>query len=342
MTSRSTAFRTAAACGLALIALGGAQAARAIATSTQVASSTYLGGGILYLFANASCPPGEIAVGGGVDVSNPYFLVARSSGPSYDGFSVFNQPDGLRGAPNGWTGQATLPSSSLVTVKAGALCAPAADVQTSVASVTIPIGGTGTATAACPAGTVALSGGIQAGSTSVTILDFQPTYASGSLATFPLGEAPAPRGWTTTVRNDDIFERNAKVAAICIAETEAIVTTQVTNYGVTGNDIGGGGLTCPDQTIATGGAFAAPDGASLSLISNSPRIGSNDLATVPDGANPLPGAWSATSRNLGGSLVVAPFGVICAPEPDSALLAAAAIATLLSLRRPGAAARLSQ
>jgi hypothetical protein len=341
MTSRSAAFRTLAACGIA-IALGGAQAARAIATSTQVASSTYTGGGILYLFASASCPPGEIAVGGGVGVSNPYFLVARSSGPTYDGDTFYNGPDGLRGAPNGWRGQATLPTAAIVTVKAGAVCAPAADVQTSVASATIPVGETRTVIADCPAGTVALSGGVQAGSTSVTVLDFQPTYASGSLATFPLGAAPAPDGWTATVRNDDIFERLMKVAAICLAETDALVTTQVTNFAVVGNDVGGGGLACPDGTTATGGALVPPDGGSFSLISNAPRIGSNDLATVPDGANPPPDAWHANSRNLGSSLVFAPLGAICAPEPDSALLAGAAIATMLSLRRPGTAARLSR
>jgi hypothetical protein len=57
MTSRITAHRTAAACGIA------------------------------------------IALGGGVGVSNPYFLVARSSGPTYDGVTFYNGPDGLRGAP---------------------------------------------------------------------------------------------------------------------------------------------------------------------------------------------------------------------------------------------------
>jgi hypothetical protein len=137
------------------------------------------------------------------------------------------------------------------------------------------------------------------------------------------------------VRNDDNFEPIVKVAAICIAETEAVVATQVTNFAVLGSEVGGGGLACPGGTTATGGALVPPDGAALSLIANAPRIGSNGLATVPDGANPPPDAWQSTSRNLGGSVVFAPLGVVCAPEPGSTLLTGAAIATLLSLRRLG-------
>jgi hypothetical protein len=328
MKNRSQAF---AALVVATALAVDARSANAIATSMQVASATYVGGGNLFLSPTASCPPGEVAVGGGVDVSNPYFLVARGSVPTYGGFSFYSRPDGPGEAPDGWSAPATLSDPLSLTAKVGALCAAEVNVAIQIASVTMPVGETHTATATCPDGSVALSGGVRSGAAAVTIFDFQPTFASGSLATFPAGEAPAPIGWTATARNDDIFERILKVAALCIPADEATVTTQVTTFAILGNDIGGNRIACPEGAVATGGAIATPASASLSLIASGPAVGDDDLATLPDGAHPAPDRWTAVSRNLG-ALALAPLGVVCAPEPDAALLAGFAFAALLGRR----------
>lgn len=329
MTRRSRAFAVLmAAAALA----GGARSAGAIATSTQVASATYVGGGNLFLSPTASCPPGEVAVGGGVGVSNAYFLVARGSAPTFDGFSFYSRPDGPGEAPNGWSTPAVLSDPLSLTAKAGVVCAAGVNVAIQIASATMPVGETRTATATCPEGKVALSGGVRAGSASLTIFDFEPTFASGSLATFPPGEAPAPIGWTATARNDDIFERILKVAALCIPAGEATVTTQVTTIAMTGNEVGGNGIACPDGAVATGGAIATPASASLSFIAGGPAVGGNDLANLPDGAQSAPDGWAAVSRNLG-ALAFAPLGVVCAPEPDPSLAAGVAVAMLLGRRR---------
>lgn len=319
----------AAAIAAALLA-GGAHAAGAIATSTQVTSATYLGGGNLYVPAFLDCPPGEVAVGGGANVSNPYFLTVRSTGATFDQFGFYSGPDGVRGAPDGWLGQAT--TAAVTTLRVGVACAPGAAVETAVVSTPMAVGSTSTATATCPAGSVAVSGGVQGGTMAVTILDFQPTYASGSLATMATGEGPAPNGWTATMRNDDIFERILKVAALCIPAGAATVTTQVGSVGVVGNDLGGGGVACPAGTVATGGALAAPEGASFSLIDNAPRIQGQNLDTVANGAQPPPDGWQSTVRNLGPTFVIANFGAICVPEPESAPEALAACVGLVAMR----------
>lgn len=335
MTTRSRAFAVlVAAAALA----GGARSASAIATSTQIASATYVGGGILFLSPIASCPAGEVAVGGGVDVSNPYFLVASGSAPTFGGFSFYSRPDGPGEAPDGWSAPSNLSQPAAVTAKAGVLCAAGVDVAIQIASATMPVGETRTATATCPVGKVALSGGVRAGSAALTIFDLQPTFASGSLATFPPGEAPAPIGWTVTARNDDVFERILKVAALCIPAGDATVTTQVTTFAVPGNDVGGGSIGCPEGAVATGGALVGPAPASFSLIASGPAVGGNSLANLPDGAQPAPDAWSAVSRNLG-ALAVAPLGVVCAPEPDPSSLAGAAVVALLGRRHACRSAR---
>lgn len=329
MTTRSQAFAMLVA---AAVVAGGARGVDAIATSTQVASATYVGGGNLFLGPSVSCPPGEIAVGGGVDVSNPYFLVARGSAPTFGGFSFYSRPDGPGEAPDGWSAPTTLSDPLSLTAKVGVVCAAGVNVAIQIASATMPVGETRTATATCPDGSVALSGGVRAGSAALTIFDFQPTFASGSLATFPPGEAPAPVGWTATAHNDDLFERTLKVAALCIPAGEATVTTQVTTIAMPGNEIGGNGIACPEGAVATGGAIAPPESAVLSFIASGPIAGGDDLANLPDGAQPAPEAWSAVSRNLG-ALAFAPLAVVCAPEPDPALLSCVAVATLLGRRR---------
>jgi hypothetical protein len=210
------------------------------------------------------------------------------------------------------------------TLKSAVLCSTSVTPQTVVASTSISPAGTGSATALCPDGGVALSGGVASGSPSSTsVLAFEPTFATGALGTLQEGAGPAPNGWTATVRNDGIFERAIKVAAICASSVTAV--TDVTTFAVP--ELGVGARACPADGIATAGAFGAPSPAAFALVANAPTV----LATAPDGANPAPTSWSSVVRNPGNT-VIAPFAVVCVPEPSPQCAGLAALCAVVATR----------
>jgi hypothetical protein len=178
-------------------------------------------------------------------------------------------------------------------------------------------------------GAFALSGGVAPeGSTSTTrVLAFEPTFATGTLSSLPLGAGPAPNGWTATVRNDGNADRLLKVAAICASSVT--VATDVTTWAVSGGtDIGVGYRACPADGIATGGASGSPTPTAMALVANAPTL----LLGAPNGVNPAPTSWSTVVRLLEGDGVIAPFAAVCVPEPSAACAALAALCTVVAVR----------
>jgi len=158
------------------------------------------------------------------------------------------------------------------------------------------------------------------------VLAFEPTFATGALSTLPDGAGPAPNGWTASIRNDDNAEQLLKVAAICVASVTAV--TDVTSFGVPGADLGLGSRACPTDDVATAGAFGAPSPTALSLIASAPTV----LATAPNGANQAPTSWQSEVHNEGADFLIAPFAVVCVPEPSSGFAGLAALCTVVAMR----------
>jgi hypothetical protein len=301
--------------------------AHAVVQSMIVGTSGPVGGGNPIIFGLADCPVDASAVGGGAEVKYPFQMTVTESAPTFGGFGLSSRADGVHGAPDGWSSVALSNPGQLDSLlKTAVLCSSSVTPQTVVASSSIAIGGTGSATALCPEGSVALSGGVS-GATTARVLAFEPTFAVGALSTLPLGAGPAPNGWTATLRNDGNSAFELKVAAICASSVT--VASDVTTFGVSGGlDIGAGNRACPADGLATGGAFGSPTPTAMALIANAPSL----LLGAPNGVNPAPTSWSAVVRLLEGEGVIARFAAVCVPEPSPACADLAAFCAVVATR----------
>jgi hypothetical protein len=109
--------------------------ARAVVESTIVATSGAVGGGNPIIFGFVSCPEGAVALGGGVEVNSPFFVIATASEPTFGGFSLSTKADGVHGAPDGWSSVALSDPGQLgSTLKTAVLCTTSVTPQTVVAS----------------------------------------------------------------------------------------------------------------------------------------------------------------------------------------------------------------
>src|SRR3954447_13623768 len=91
-------------------------------TVTVVTSGTVTQGSFASRVAN--CPAGFEATGGGVDPDGILFVTVTSSGPAYNGQRLLSQPDGQRGAANGWFGAVAIRDTQASAVfKVAAICA---------------------------------------------------------------------------------------------------------------------------------------------------------------------------------------------------------------------------
>jgi len=169
-------------------------------------------------WAKAACPAGKMAVGGGVDVEDHLLMRVTSSGPTITGTRPFDLPNGSYGAPDGWWGTVRNNSASLKDIKVGVVCQPLEGITTVISSAQATSGNWTTKRAECPAGSIAIGGGIDSS-------NVYKDYASQTAPGFELPQAtlmqrapglhPAPIGWIASMRNDSTLEETLKVAAIC-------------------------------------------------------------------------------------------------------------------------------
>ena len=70
------------------------------------------------------CPPGDQALGGGVDLNNVLTMQVTSSGPLIGSTRTIGIPNGQHGVANGWQASADNNSGSAAPMTVTAICAP--------------------------------------------------------------------------------------------------------------------------------------------------------------------------------------------------------------------------
>ena len=269
-------------------------------TRTVVASDTASAG--TFGVERVLCPAGMVAVGGGVDVENVITMKVTSSAPTFlgDDQRLLHRPDGINAAPIGW--QASVLNTAAVTqeFKVAVICAPPTGVSTMVASDIAVADSFGVERVLCPAGSVALGGGIDlANVLTMQVSSTAPTFDADRqrLIFQPDGANPAPIGWQASALNNSGTNRGFKVAVICapLAGVSAIVgsdTAPADSFGVERT-------VCPAGKVAVGGGIDPANVLTMEVTASGPTFAA-DMARLlfrRDGEHGAATGWQATAYN---------------------------------------------
>lgn len=288
------------------------------ATAVTVAGSATAASGSFGV-ERVTCPAGMVAVSGGVDVDNVLTMAVSSSGPTFDVAQarLYQQPDGTHPAPVGWQATAVNGAGSSQDLRVAALCAPVTGVSAIVVSRDVPAGSFAVQAVTCPAGTVAIGGGIDVENTiSMTVTSNGPTFDApeSRLLQQPDGTNPEPNGWMAAAANAASSSQTFKVCAICAPVTG--ITTEVASDTVTGGTFGSERARCPAGTIAIGGGVDPYNILNMLVTSCAPTFGDSSYRLIQqsDGTLPMPDGWQASTLNLLAGSRTMKTAVICAPE----------------------------
>lgn len=185
---------------------------RAVVGSVTVVAGSFNG-------QHVTCPESQVAVGGGVDLSNVLTMTVTSSGPLFGNQRLLLQPDGNQPAPTGWLTFARNDDASAQLLKVAAICSSATSISSVVASGTAGAETFAVTRVACPPNMVALHGGIDPFNVlNMRLTASAPFFATGGgtrLLFQSDGEHGAPSEWWAGVRNGVSAARDYKVAVIC-------------------------------------------------------------------------------------------------------------------------------
>ena len=208
----------------------------AVVRSGAVTAATATGSGAGSV--EAACPVGMVATGGGVDVTNPEAMKLTSTSPHYSTGNAFlaDRPSGTNPAATGWAGyvsnQGPVAGGAM---KVAAICATLNNV------ITIISGPVGVAQAAdngdavlCPAGYVAIGGGLDSNDLHILIATVSTPFYNGFGYALdrPSGEYSAPAGWfaDTYSHSPQNDVRNMTIGVICARVANVAAGTIVTVY----------------------------------------------------------------------------------------------------------------
>jgi hypothetical protein len=228
------------------------------------------------------CPTGERAIGGGVRFfSSPKDFSVRGSGPVSSDGSILD--DG--GVPSFWQTKIQNLGKSAVTMISYALCSASTDATVVRATRFLtftPPGGynSGSATASCPGGQVAIGGGLipEAGTTGFVMAN-GPVDETGQPASTANGDTP--RGWFAAVNANGGAQGEAyRVYAVCSSTSKATIqaSSVIVSAGQGSGAGGTTGVTCPAGQRALSGG----------VIDNAPYAWL--IASAPGG----PGAYNSS------------------------------------------------
>nr|AUN37341.1 hypothetical protein [uncultured bacterium] len=189
--------------------------------STNVSAAAPEGPGIGVLIAQ--CPANYSAIGGGIDTHLPGGMFVTSSSPTFGAQYLADRPIGQGGAPTGWNGGVRNQGNAIGLMKVAAVCTPSPGVSSVVsAPFFAPSGQAAGSNATCPAGTLALSGGIDSPFYTTSIITSSTPLINGSPQPFlpidrPAGSYTSAVGWYGIYSNVGINSSTARVAAVCAA-----------------------------------------------------------------------------------------------------------------------------
>ncbi len=186
--------------------------------------------------ASQTLTPGTVAPGGTIDVSVD--LLSPNSAGTYQGFFKLRASDST---VFGIGAGADTAFWVKIKVAVAPVAAPATDQV--LTQVSIAAGTVGWADAACPAGSVAVSGGFAAGSNMVVYT-----------------QSKQLNGWRVYAKNNSGSSQLLNAYAICLSNTAGSTQQILKQITVAAGDIGYDTALCPAGSVVTGGGFASnPD-----------------------------------------------------------------------------------
>jgi hypothetical protein len=191
-----------------------------------------------------------------------------------------------------------------------------------VGSDTAPIGSFDAERVACPAGAVAVGGGIDPYNVlTMSVTSSGPIWDDGGsgqrLLNTPDGANPAPAAWQASIRNDSSPTGTLKVAAIC--DTTSSATTVVGSATASMGSFDSVRVPCPAGTTALAGGIDLFNVLTMSVTASAPVFddgGSGQrLIQTADGTQPAPIGWQGSARNESSATGTLKVAAICAPVP---------------------------
>jgi len=271
-----------------------------------------------YEDVTVSCPPGTAALGGGVDVGSTFAMEIFSTGPTLNGSRLIATANGTYGASDGWFG-GTYNGELAISrpMKVAAICVPLRGVTTVVTSIKVNPKAWGWATVACPAGKMAVGGGMDVEDhLLMRVTSSGPAIGGTRLFDLPDGSHGAPDGWWGTVRNNSEFTmKDMKVGVVCQPLKE--ITTVISSAQATiGNSVTQR-AECPAGSIATGGGIDSSNVWWDYATETAPRfeLPQATLMQRAPGVQPAPIGWNGSMRNDSSLEQTLKVAAICARWP---------------------------
>ncbi|MDT8307249.1 MAG: hypothetical protein RRC07_15055 [Anaerolineae bacterium] len=179
----------------------------------------------------------------------------------------------------------------------------------------------------CPAGMVALSGGVDVENViTMGVSSSAPAYGPASsdrLLSQDDGPAPAPTAWQATVINDAAAAQDYRVGVLCV-DAAAGLSSVIGSASVSPGSFYFERVLCPAGTISTGGGIDVAQVLQMRVSSSAPvfpGVSGNRLIQQSDGITVPPNGWQGTAINDDVAIRAIKVAAICAPETAGALTA---------------------
>lgn len=193
--------------------------------------------------------------------------------------------------------------------------APAPAPTTVIGSASVAPGNFDSVRVLCPAGTQAISGGIDPANVfTMVVTSSAPVYVdNGNRLIFRSdGPNPAAVGWQVSARNNDSSTQTIRAAVVCaggyIGSTSTVVATSTQ---IAGGSFGVASVACPSGSVALGGGVDLDNVLTMAVTSSGPTIGGKRLLFAPAGRNAAPGGWQGSARNDSSTSMKFKIAVIC-------------------------------
>jgi hypothetical protein len=168
----------------------------------------------------------------------------------------------------------------------------------------------------CPAGTVAVGGGVDVqDDTQMIVTSSGPTIAGSRPLDTPDGSYGAPDGWGGTVRNDSDSVKTFKVGVVC--QPLKGITTVISSDTAAAGSSETHAIGCPVSSIAVGGGLDAANVYSVLATQTAPRfeVPQATLMQRDPGVQPAPVGWQASVSNTTAAPQDLKVAAICARWP---------------------------